>query len=149
MLMLVDRDESDNQLLNKVIFPAMEQDRSWGRYPNATGDFEALQGTPGESNGGGGGPVFRRGDVNDDVNVDISDAVRVLAYLFGGVETPSCVDSGDTNDDGASNITDAIFLLEFLYRGGSAPPAPFPEMGADPGEADALGCEDGLDPFGG
>jgi len=142
MLMLVDRDEGDNQLLNKVIFPAMEQDRSWGRYPNATGDFEALQGTPGESNGsgGGGGPVFRRGDVNDDVNVDISDAVRVLAYLFGGVETPPCVDSGDTNDDGAINITDAIFLLNYLFVGNLELPAPAGgACGEDPSE-DSLGC---------
>ena len=46
----------------------VEPDRSWGRYPNATGDFDVLQPTPGESNGGGGPApdVFTRGDANDD-----------------------------------------------------------------------------------
>jgi len=91
---------------------------------------------------------FIRGDANIDAAVDISDAVKVVRYLFSDV-TVSCLDAADTNDDEEINITAAIFLLEFLYRGGSAPPAPFPEMGSDPGEADALGCEDGLDPFGG
>ena len=78
--------------------------------------------------------------MNDDVNVDISDAVRVLAYLFGGVETPSCVDSGDTNDDGEINITDAIFLLNYLFVGNLELPAPAGgACGEDPSE-DSLGC---------
>ena len=71
---------------------------------------------------------------------DISDAVRVLAYLFGGVETPPCVDSGDINDDGAINITDAIFLLNYLFVGNLELPAPAGgACGEDPSE-DPLGC---------
>lgn len=140
MLMLVDSDERNNQLLDKVIFPAMEPDRSWGRYPSATGDFEVLQGTPGESNGGAAaGAVFRRGDANDDANVDISDAVRVLSYLFAGFDAPPCVDTGDTNDDGEVNITDAIFLLTYLFVGNQELPAPAGACGEDPSE-DPLGC---------
>ena len=60
-----------------------------------------------------------------------------------------CLDAADPNDDEEINITDAVYLLEYLYRGGAAPASPFPQRGSDPGEEGALGCEDGLDPFGG
>ena len=93
-------------------------------------------------------PQFIRGDANIDEAVDISDAVKVVRYLFSGV-TLGCLDAADPNDDEEINITDAVYLLEYLYRGGSAPAAPFPQRGSDPGEEGALGCEDGLDPFGG
>ena len=140
MLMLVDSDERNNQLLDEVVFDSMEEDRSWGRYPDATGNFEVLQATPGESNGGAAaGPVFRRGDANDDANVDISDAVRVLSYLFAGIEEPSCLDTGDANDDGEINITDAIFLLTYLFVGNQELPAPAGSCGEDLTE-DPLGC---------
>ena len=93
-------------------------------------------------------PYFIRGDANADEAVDISDAVKVVRYLFSGV-TIGCLDAADSNDDEEINITDAVYLLEYLYRGGAAPASPFPQRGSDPGEEGALGCEDGLDPFGG
>ena len=93
-------------------------------------------------------PYFIRGDANIDEAVDISDAVKVVRYLFSGV-TIDCLDAADSNDDEEINITDAVYLLEYLYRGGAAPASPFPQRGSDPGEEGALGCEDGLDPFGG
>ena len=43
---------------------------------------------------------FRRGNINDDAAVDISDPIVLLAYLFNGGEEPGCMDSADTNDDG-------------------------------------------------
>ena len=141
MLMLVDSDERDNQLLDKTVYGEMEPDRSWGRYPNATGDFDVLQPTPGESNGGGGPApdVFTRGDANDDGNVDISDAIKLLTYLFTGGEAPGCLDSGDTNDDGDLNITDSIFLLNYLFTGNLELPMPVSLCGEDP-TADQLDC---------
>ena len=93
-------------------------------------------------------PQFIRGDANIDEAVDISAAVKVVRYLFSGV-TIGCLDAADPNDDEEINITDAVYLLEYLYRGGAAPASPFPQRGSDPGEEGALGCEDGLDPFGG
>ena len=47
---------------------------------------------------------FRRGDVNDDSVLDISDAVRVLDFLFLGEETPNCQDAADANHDGGLDI---------------------------------------------
>ena len=37
------------------------------------------------------------------------------------------------NDDGSTDLSDSVYLLDFLFRGRSAPPAPFPERGPEPG----------------
>lgn len=75
---------------------------------------------------------FLRGDPNGDENVDLSDAVSILQYLFlGGVE-PSCFDAADTDDTGTLNLSDAIYLLGHLFLGTSPPPAPYPQPGRDP-----------------
>lgn len=83
--------------------------------------------------------LFCRGDVNSDNEVDISDPISLLGYLFLGGEA-DCLEALDTNDDASVDVTDPIYLLEFLYTGGPSPPAPFPQVGEDPGEH-TLGCE--------
>lgn len=83
-------------------------------------------------------PAFVRGRVNDDLSVDISDAVTTLLYLFAG-GTITCPDAADANDDGSTSVTDAVFLLEFLFRGGQALPGPSGACGMDPTE-DLLAC---------
>ncbi|MBI4604848.1 MAG: hypothetical protein HY721_23035 [Planctomycetes bacterium] len=87
-------------------------------------------------------PTFRRGDSNADGDVDLSDAVTALGYMFlGAWAGPGafCEDAADTNDDGVLNITDPIALLGHLFLGGPAPAAPFPEPGEDP-TGDGLKC---------
>ena len=44
---------------------------------------------------------FLRGDANHDREVDVSDAVTTLLYLFVESSTPPCLDSLDFDDDGA------------------------------------------------
>jgi hypothetical protein len=51
----------------------------------------------------------------------------VLAWLFQGAATPTCLGTIDANGDGSRNVSDAVFLLLFLFSGGRAPPAPGPE----------------------
>lgn len=87
----------------------------------------------------GGG--FRRGDANTDGDVDVSDAIRILLYLFARGGEPSCLSAADANDTGNVDITDAIHLLEYLFRSGSALPPPVGFCGDDP-TADDLGCEE-------
>lgn len=82
---------------------------------------------------------FLRGDANSDTNVDISDAVTVLDYLFLGGVRDGCLDAMDADDTGLVNISDPIYLLNFLFLGGSAPPPPFPRSGVDP-TGDDLSC---------
>lgn len=85
-------------------------------------------------------PLFKRGDSNADGQLNITDAVAILEFLFSGGATPSCLDVADANDDGAANIADPVSLLGYLFGGAGAPAAPFEECGADPTE-DGLTCE--------
>lgn len=85
-------------------------------------------------------PGFRRGDANADAAINITDACRILGFLFRGEEGLTCLDASDVDDTGHLSITDAIYLLDYLFRCCSAPPAPGPtECGPDP-TSDSLGC---------
>ena len=87
------------------------------------------------------GASFVRGDANADGDVDISDAVTILIYLFSTIITPPCPDACDTNDVEGINLTDAVYLLDFLFRAeGTAPPPPYPEPGPDPTNDDSFFC---------
>jgi hypothetical protein len=83
---------------------------------------------------------FRRGDVNQDGRLEISDAIQVLGHLFlGSPRTLACADAADADDDGVVNISDGVQILGFLFLGSRPPHAPFTECGQDP-TADALAC---------
>lgn len=85
---------------------------------------------------------FRRGDGNNDGQVDLSDAVTTLGYLFLGSEPPVCLDAADANDSGELDVTDAIFTLGVLFLGQGSFPPPSPACGIDP-VADGLDCREG------
>jgi len=65
------------------------------------------------------GPM--RGDANGDSVIDVSDAVKILLYLFGGAEVPS-IEALDANRDAKIDIADALYLLNYLFGGGPSPP---------------------------
>ncbi len=75
--------------------------------------------------------LFTRGDGNDDGELDISDVIAILTYLFIGGNPPNCEDAMDVDDDGELSITDAIYLLGFLFQGGTSIPPPGPGPGHD------------------
>src|SRR5262245_32489999 len=85
--------------------------------------------------------TFRRGDLDANGKVEITDAVNLLLFLFLGGGTPSCLEAADFDDSGEKpDISDAVNILQFLFLGGAAPPAPGPfTCGPDPTK-DALGC---------
>jgi hypothetical protein len=83
---------------------------------------------------------FSRGDSNADGQFDVSDALRSLAFLFGGGAQPSCLDTADADDNGVLEVTDPISVLGYLFLGGREPRAPFSACGPDPTE-DLLTCE--------
>jgi hypothetical protein len=86
-----------------------------------------------EFEGGGGtccmGPI--RGNVDYDVGdqIDISDLVFLVDYMFTGGSAPTCweeanVDgSGDGPPDGSEDIdiSDLVYLVDFMFNGGPAP----------------------------
>jgi hypothetical protein len=92
-----------------------------------------------ECSGGGGGTGFRRGDSNASGDLNITDGVFVLNYLFLGGPEPPCQDAADSDDNGQLNITDGVRILNYLFLGGPAPPAPGPDScGPDPTSDDDL-----------
>ena len=83
---------------------------------------------------------FVRGDVDSDRRQNITDAVRILGFLFlGDPLSLACDDAADIDDNGRVQITDAISLLVYLYVGGHEPAAPFAACGEDP-TPDMLDC---------
>jgi hypothetical protein len=62
-----------------------------------------------------------RGDSNNDDNLNITDAVVILNFLFLGTSQPACEVLADSNADTTVNLTDAVFILNFLFLGGPSP----------------------------
>ncbi|MBN1420579.1 MAG: right-handed parallel beta-helix repeat-containing protein [Planctomycetes bacterium] len=91
-----------------------------------------------ERQSGGPPPVlFRRGYANDDVDLNISDAVSLLSFIFANGSVP-CQRACDVNGDGAIDIGDPIVLLTYLFASGPPPAAPFETCGTAAGD---LSCE--------
>lgn len=86
------------------------------------------------------GSVFVRGDGNQDGNLDLSDVIALLGYLFLGTEN-SCPDALDVNDDGIADLTDGIGLAKFLFKTFEPPHSPYPEPGLDPTDDDLGRCD--------
>ena len=61
---------------------------------------------------------YLRGDSNNSGDVDISDAIHVLGFLFVGGSGPECRSAADANLSGGIDISDAVTILAFLYQGG-------------------------------
>lgn len=84
---------------------------------------------------------FRRGDVNGDGSLDISDPISNLSFQFIGNFEPGCEDALDTDGSDTIDVSDPVFNLTYLFTGGAAPPAPGPlSCGPDPTD-DGLTCD--------
>src|SRR5262249_25062044 len=95
----------------------------------------------------GSGPTFRRGDADANGAIELSDAIRILGFLFLGGAKPECMDAADFDDSGNVDISDAVSDLSYLFLGGQPPADPGPKVcGPDKlQEADQglpeLGCD--------
>ena len=82
---------------------------------------------------------FRRGFVNGDGKLDLSDAINLLGMIFMGQSPSTCMEAEDVNDDSRIDISDAITLVNYLFIGGQPPAPPFTACGSDP-TPDSIGC---------
>ncbi len=91
--------------------------------------------------------AFIRGDVNFDGDVNLTDAIAELEYLFlGKIGPEKCLDGLDVDDDGSTNIGDPIYSLRFLFNGAQPIPQPYPNCGEDPTDDDDLNCVESFCP---
>lgn len=65
------------------------------------------------------------GDANFDDNVDVSDVIYIINYIFMGGDVPANYYSGDTNSDGEVTFLDIIQLVNYIFRGGPGPCVPY------------------------
>ena len=56
-----------------------------------------------------------RGDVNNDNEVNISDATLLISFIVNG--DSFTLDNGDVNYDGEINVSDAIMLINYILNG--------------------------------
>lgn len=86
-------------------------------------------------------PRFLRGDANTDGQIDISDPIATLSFLFLGIGQLACEDAADTNDDGKLDLSDPVSNLTATFLGRFEIPPPSGVPGVDPTE-DEIGCEE-------
>jgi hypothetical protein len=92
------------------------------------------------------GTRFVRGDADSSGAINLTDAVRVLNFLFTGGPAPACLDAADADDSGVLAITDAIRILGWLFTGGLPPLPPSPSAGDySPADCGLDPTADGLD----
>jgi len=64
------------------------------------------------------------GDANNDLTVNVSDAVYVINYVFvsGSSEPQPVLACGDANTDATVNVSDAVYIINYVFVSGSPPP---------------------------
>ena len=63
----------------------------------------------------------RCGDANGDGHVNVTDAVKLINYLFAGLPPPDPLETGDVNNDCEVDILDITCLVNYLFGDGSPP----------------------------
>jgi hypothetical protein len=86
-------------------------------------------------------PLFLRGDCNQDLLLDVADAVFCLLSLYSGGDRPRCIDACDTNDTGMVDLADPVYFLSYIFANGPRPPEPTGRPGLD-WSPDVFDCDD-------
>ncbi len=64
-----------------------------------------------------------RGNVDYDAgdNIDISDLVYLVDYMFNQGPAPVCLEEADIDATGGIDISDLVYLVDYMFTGGPAP----------------------------
>jgi hypothetical protein len=79
---------------------------------------------------------FVRADADSNGDIELTDGIRLLGFLFLGMAPPACADAADADDNGALEISDAIRIFGWLFSGGQPPARPAPSAAQDYSAAD-------------
>jgi hypothetical protein len=64
---------------------------------------------------------YIRGDVNNDLIIDLGDVLYLISYLYKGGPAPDPLWLGDCTCDIIIELGDLLFLISYLYKGGPPP----------------------------
>jgi len=64
---------------------------------------------------------FIRGDVDDNMTVDLADLTYLISYMFFHGPAPKYPESANVNSDGRVNVADIVFLVRYIFSGGPEP----------------------------
>jgi hypothetical protein len=67
-------------------------------------------------------PLYVPGDADGNAAISISDAVKIVNYIFAGGSAPSPIESGDADCNGSIAISDAVFIINYIFASGPPPP---------------------------
>ncbi len=70
----------------------------------------------------------RFGDANNDGEINLTDPLQILFYLFHGWAKPACSGCADVDDNEAIDIADAINILHYLFKPDPSVPAKIGEL---------------------
>ncbi len=60
-----------------------------------------------------------KGDADGSGEINISDAVYLISYIFGRGPAPISIEAGDMNCNSKVNISDAVSIILFVFSGGA------------------------------
>jgi hypothetical protein len=66
-------------------------------------------------------PPLKCGDADLNQLVNVSDAVYLINYIFGGGPAPLAEQTADVDCNGVVNISDAVYLISYIFGGGPEP----------------------------
>ncbi len=61
------------------------------------------------------------GDADGSGQIDVTDAVYLITYIFGGGPAPIDEVAGDFDCSGQTDITDAVYMITYIFGGGPPP----------------------------
>ncbi|MFH0818232.1 MAG: dockerin type I repeat-containing protein [Candidatus Micrarchaeota archaeon] len=64
---------------------------------------------------------FLCGDADGDRVVDVSDAVFLVQYVFGGGSAPNPLSAGDADNNDQIDVSDIVYLVQYIFGSGSPP----------------------------
>lgn len=68
-----------------------------------------------------GEPNYICGDANGDQDINVSDAVYIINFVFVSGPAPDPMEAADANCDTAINVSDAVYIINFVFIGGPEP----------------------------
>jgi hypothetical protein len=66
------------------------------------------------------------GDIDDSREINISDVVYLINYIFSHGSAPVSPQATDVDCDGQTTIADAVYLIQWIFGGGANPCAACP-----------------------